>query len=157
MSLFDGLALFLASPTSLWWVGQPPLMDQYPCLADWRSSWLLRRLFGGLVNPLWWINILVWRIGTLLGFSDVALVGWLTPSDGLISLFDGLALFLASLTSLWWVGYPLYWINILVLTDWPSFWLLLLRFLLLDWYFSGLLRKVFCCSPVFTMASEWKV
>merc|ERR1712198_732469 len=39
-----------------------------------------------------------------LGFSCFALVDWLTTSDGPMSLFDGLALFLASLTSLWWVG-----------------------------------------------------
>ena len=72
ISLFDGLALFLASPTSIWWVCQPPLVDQYPLLTDLHSYWLLRRLFGGFV----------------------------TPSGGSISSFDGLALFLPSVVKI---------------------------------------------------------
>ena len=57
----------------------------------------LAAIYGCLTMPLYVLKIF-WAS------SAFALVGWLTPSDGLISLIDGSALFLASLTSLWWVG-----------------------------------------------------
>ena len=46
----------------------------------------------------------------------------LTPSDGLISWFDGLASLLGfSNVAFGEFEYPLWWINILDLTDWPLF------------------------------------
>ena len=64
----------------LWWIN-------ILVLTDWPSSWLLWRHFGGLVTPSDGSISLFWRVGPLLGFSDVALVGLDTPSDGSISLF----------------------------------------------------------------------
>ena len=105
ISLFDGFALFLASPVSIWWVCQPPLVDQYPRLTELHSSWLLRRLFGGFVTP---------SGGSISSFDGLhsswllrrLFGGFVTPSGGSISSFDGLALFLASPTSIWWVCQP---------------------------------------------------
>ena len=79
------------------------LLDCFDILLYFYAKFRLFCVFEFFGCYLWLLNNAPLCLKTFWASSAFALVGWLAPSDGLISLFDGLALFLASLTSLWWV------------------------------------------------------
>ena len=82
------------------------LLDFFDILLYFFAKFCLFCVFEFFGCYLWLLNNAPLCLKTFWASSAFALVGWLTPSDGLISLIDGSALFLASLTSLWWVGQP---------------------------------------------------
>ena len=80
------------------------LLDFFDILLYFFAKFCLFCVFEFFGCYLWLLNNAPLCLKIFWASSAFALVGWLTPSDGLISLIDGSALFLASLTSLWWVG-----------------------------------------------------